>query len=280
VISRLISAGARAALVLLLVLTPSLILPGQGKDVADALLVVAAFLSILTFIEYATEFPSLVEFRDAPPFNRLRFLTLFMTVLLLSVVARAEFDPTLMVRVVRAVGLVVGYAMDFPYSPVRLVVLVLPESSEPGHVIMVRSMAGLAYLTSLVMLAVFVIVIRLQNWPENNGPFNLWVNLPTFDPTSGGDIVDHLNRDARLNIIAGFVLPFVLPGIARLGANQLEPGALLSPQAMVWTLTLWAFLPASLFMRGIALGRIADTIAEERKAEEARRTRLIGVRHA
>jgi hypothetical protein len=37
-------------------------------------------------------------------------------------------------------------------------------------------------------------------------------------------------------------------------------------QTLVWTMTAWAFLPASLFMRGIAMGRVADLIAAKRRA--------------
>ena len=33
-------------------------------------------------------------------------------------------------------------------------------------------------------------------------------------------------------------------------------------------MTAWAFLPASLFMRGIAMGRIADMIVETRQANQ------------
>jgi hypothetical protein len=42
-----------------------------------------------------------------------------------------------------------------------------------------------------------------------------------------------------------------------------------SSQTLIWTITAWAFLPASLFMRGIAMGRVADMIVERRKANRA-----------
>ena len=50
--------------------------PVQATDVR-----IAAFL---TFVESNSNFPSIMEFRDAPPFNRLRFASLFVTVLLLE----------------------------------------------------------------------------------------------------------------------------------------------------------------------------------------------------
>jgi hypothetical protein len=38
-----------------------------------------------------------------------------------------------------------------------------------------------------------------------------------------------------------------------------------NPQTLIWTVTAWAFLPASLFMRGIAMGRVARMIAAKRE---------------
>ncbi|MFZ1725842.1 MAG: hypothetical protein WAU13_04190, partial [Albidovulum sp.] len=93
----------------------------------------------------------------------------------------------------------------------------------------------------------------------------VWINLPTFDPTTGGDVVDRLQRDARFNIALGFLLPFLIPAAVKLAALAFVPVTLESPQTLIWTMTAWAFLPASLFMRGIAMGRIAGMIAEKRR---------------
>ncbi len=43
-------------------------------------------------------------------------------------------------------------------------------------------------------------------------------------------------------------------------------------QTMIWTITAWAFLPASLFMRGIAMQRVADMIKEQRARHVARQS--------
>jgi hypothetical protein len=40
-----------------------------------------------------------------------------------------------------------------------------------------------------------------------------------------------------------------------------------NPHTMIWTVAAWAFLPASLFMRGIAMHRIATLIAVKRARE-------------
>ena len=129
----------------------------------------------------------------------------------------------------------------------------------------VRSAAGVAYLTSALGLAFFVSVLRLQRWPARESAFNVWVNLPTFDPTAGGDVVQRLERDARLNIALGLLLPFVIPAVVKIGAQGFEPLTMTTPQTLIWTMTAWAFLPASLFMRGIAMGKIAEMIREKRR---------------
>ena len=263
-ISRLPGALIRAMLVVLLIATPSLLLPGVSPDGKQIVALVAIFGAALTIFEYASAYPGLVEFRDAPPFNRIRFISLFTTIFLLTIISRGSVEPTTLTQFVQAVGALIGYAIDFPYSPVRLVVLMLPEKTSFEHVTLVRTAAGMSYLISLLTLAVFLIVLRLKDWPRANGSFNVWINLPTFDPTAGRDVVRRLERDAAFNIVLGFVLPFLTPAAVTAAASLFGSVTLENPQTLIWTVTAWAFLPASLFMRGIAMGRVAEMIAAKR----------------
>lgn len=273
-ISRLTGAIVRAMLVVLLISTPSMLLPGVTADGKQIVALVAIFGAALTIFEYASTYPGLVEFRDAPPFNRIRFVSLFTTVFLLTVICRGIIEPTTLTMFVQAVGALIGFAIDFPYSPVRLVLLMLPEGTSPEHMALVRTTAGMSYLISLLTLAIFIIVLRLRRWPSANGTFNVWVNLPTFDPTAGKDVVQRLERDARFNIALGFLLPFLTPAAVKAASSLFGTVTLENPQTLVWTVAAWAFLPASLFMRGIAMGRVAQMIADKRRqtyaeAEEA-----------
>ena len=265
VVSRLTSALMRAFLVMVLVATPSVILSVQGADGREVVALMALFAGVLTFVEYNATYPGLVEFRDAPPFNRIRFLMLFATVFALTVIEQSRFAPSTLSTLMGALGVVIGAALDFPYSPVRLATLMLADGASEAQVHAVRSAAGVAYLTSALGLAFFVSVLRLQRWPARESAFNVWVNLPTFDPTAGGDVVQRLERDARLNIALGLLLPFVIPAVVKIGAQGFEPLTMTTPQTLIWTMTAWAFLPASLFMRGIAMGKIAEMIREKRR---------------
>ena len=133
---------------------------------------------------------------------------------------------------------------------------------------MTASYASIRPLLWLVSLAIFVIALKSGNWPSRGRAFNVWINLPTFDPTTGGDVVVRLQRDARVNIALGFLLPFLIPAVVMISSSGFEPLSMTSSQTLIWTMTAWAFLPASLFMRGIAMGRIADMISETRVANQ------------
>tara|TARA_R110002049_G_scaffold117332_2_gene270601 strand:- start:193031 stop:193855 length:825 start_codon:yes stop_codon:yes gene_type:complete len=258
-------AATRGLLVALLIATPALFLPGVAADSSQITVLVALLAAFLTFVEYNSNFPSIVEFREAPPFNRLRFICLFVTVLILSAITRGQTEPSVLTGALTSIGTIIGNAIDFPYSPVRLIVLMLPEDAPASLVNTVRTAAGLAYLVSLVAMAAFVVLVRLLGWPARQGAFNVWVNLPLFDPTAGGDVLYRLQRDARVNITLGFLLPFIIPAVVKAAADLVDPITLSNPQTLIWTISAWAFLPASMIMRGIAMSRVAEMIQDKRR---------------
>ena len=264
VLSQFTGALTRAFMVMVLVATPSVLLPGVTADGKQMVALVALFAGVLTFVEYNATYPGLIEFRDAPPYNRTRFLMLLSIVFFLSIMARSNAAPSTLASLFEALGILIGQSLDFPYSPVRLVTLTLAENSTLEHVVNVRSAAGVAYLTSVFALAIFALILRIYDWPSKNGAFNVWTNLPTFDPTAGGDVVARLERDARFNLSMGFLLPFLIPAVVKFGGMGLGAIDLHYAPTMVWVMALWAFLPASLFMRGIAMTRIAGMIRNKR----------------
>ena len=265
VFSRLPGAILRAAFVVLLIAAPSLLMPLSSADSAMIVTLIAICAASFTLVEYTAVSPSMVEFRRAPPFNRLRFGTLFLTVLTLSLVLHRVDESSTLTRFFQVAGQRVGASIDFPYSPVRLLVLMMPDGTNIKVLENLRVAGGLSYLISLLATATFVIMLRVNRWPRRNGAFNVWVNLPRFDPTAGGDVVARLNRDSRVNIILGFLLPFLIPAIIKITVMLGGSIDLNDPQTMVWMVTAWAFLPASLLMRGVALSRVAQLIHQHRK---------------
>lgn len=264
-IARLAGALMRALLVALVIMTPALLLPDGQADTSQIIVLIALLSALLTFIEYSSQSPSIVEFRDAPPFNRLRFIMLFATIFLLTAIARGHTEPTLLTNALGSLGTIIGNAIDVPFSPVRLVVLMLPDEAGPDLVNSVRMAAGIAYLVSLTAMAYFLVLVRILGWPGRDRVFNVWVNLPLFDPNAGKDVVERLRRDGRINVALGFLLPFLIPAVVKTASFLLDPISLANPQTLIWTMTAWAFLPASMIMRGLALHRVADMIADKRR---------------
>ncbi|MCK0168353.1 hypothetical protein MWU52_12380 [Jannaschia sp. S6380] len=264
-ISQLPGACIRAFLVVVMVLTPSLLLPGTNPQFTDAVVLIALFAALFVIVEYGSTYPGLVEFRGAPPFNRVRFAVLFGTLTLIAVAMSGKETGSLLSRLLMAIGLLLGNSTDFPFSPVRLILWLMPEGTTLIQAQSVRAAAGLAYLVSLVGLTVFAILIRLRGWPSPTGSFNVWINLPTFDPTAGADVVKRLNRDGAVNILLGLALPYLTPPLALFVARNYDLSMLNSDLMLVWVMTLWAFFPASLFLRGIAMRRLALMISQKRR---------------
>ncbi|QRF68179.1 hypothetical protein [Ponticoccus alexandrii] len=264
-ITRMVTAAARAILVALLIAMPALALPGVRAESAQVVALLSLAAAMLTFVEYVSDSPSLIEFRDAAPFNRIRFVALFAIVAMLTLICRGLFYPSPLTETLSGIGADVGATMDFPFSPVRLMVLVLPEDAPDRQALLIRALAGLSYLTSLTVLVTFVALVRLMDWPIRRGAFNFWVNLPLYDPTAGGDILMRLKRGSHINVALGFLLPFLIPAALKAASAYVTPLSPVDPQTLIWTMAAWAFLPASLIMRGVALMRIAVLIEEKRR---------------
>ncbi len=168
----MVGAAARAFLVALLIAMPAVALPGVSADTAQMVALLSLLAALLTFVEYTSDYPSLVEFRDAPPFNRMRFVALFMTILMLTLIGRGQTAPNMISDWLTGIGYTVGHAMDFPFSPVRLVVLLAPDGATTADMDLLRSHAGLAYLISLFTLLAFIAFVRVMDWPIRKGGFN------------------------------------------------------------------------------------------------------------
>lgn len=257
-------------LVALLVATPALLLPMTAADTSQFVIVLAFIAGFMIFIEYYGRAPSFVEFRYAPPYNRLRFFGFAVTIILLTLILRGKTDPTTLTALATRLGTNLGRLCDFPYSPVRLVLLMLPADATATAVANLRIAAGLAYVMSLLTVLGLMMQIWLFGWPTRRRAFNVWLNLPLFDPTGGGDVLQRLKRDASLNVVLGVLLPFLLPAMVKAASDLIDPVSITDQQTMIWTISIWAFLPASLIMRGLALSRIARMVAEKRRRAYAR----------
>lgn len=260
--SRAAAAALRAGFMALLVALPQLLL-GHGTPGTRQLVALFALMAgLFTFSEYAARSPSLVEFRDARPYNRIRVGALMAAVLLASAMLMGPRQGSLL-HGFHVLAERWAEVLDLPFTPIRLLLATLPADVEPHLLVEVRALAAIAYVLSLLMVATFALAIRWRNWPGRGG-FNVWVNLPQFDPTAGGDVVERLQRDAHVNLVLGIFLPLLAPLVANLLAVPFDGPELREPAALVWMVLAWAFIPANLVMRGLALNRLAWLIAAHR----------------
>jgi len=252
-------------LVVVLVILPAMVVPATAPETAQSILLLAVFAGGIVFAEYASDYPGLIEFRFAAPFNRTRFALVAVLAVMLSLLLRNSVEPGTIGGLALRIAAVCGAAMDFSLSPVRLLLSALPDGLPESHLLMVRDGAAMAFVLALTTVAGFVTAIRLNAWPMGSGPFNVWLNLPTFDPTAGNDVVLRLQRHARINILLGMLMPFLLAGAVIASAMLIRPLSLVSPMGYVWGITVWAYLPASMIMRGVAMARVARMIRASRR---------------
>lgn len=261
--SRAPGAFLRAGVVVLVVALPQLLLgAGPGGPTQIALLI-GLMAGLFTFSEYAAEAPIVVEFRDAGPYNRLRVMGVVAAVLVACAMLRPDWSHAAAAQPVRWLGQSWAALLDLPWSPVHHLLSRLPEGTEPRLAQALFAAAAAAYGLSLLMVLVFAVVIRLRRWPGTSA-FNVWVNLPQFDPTFGGDVVQRLQQNALVNLSLGLLLPLMVPIVADVLQVAFDGPFLRNPAALVWVVVAWAFIPASLAMRGLALHRLARLIAAHR----------------
>jgi hypothetical protein len=255
---------ARGLAIAALVMLPALVMPGIPPETAHLVVLLALFAATVTAYEYASPYPGLLEFRVGAPYNRTRYLVVGLSGLLLALLQRHGTDPGPLTGAVAEMAAVCGLLFAAAPSPVALLVAALPESVDAAQRALVRDGAALVLCLGAAVLLAFAIAIRLGAWPRGTRPFNVWVNLPTFEPTAGRDVVARLRRLSVLNLAAGLALPFLLPAVILASTILMQPVSLTSPLGYVWGIVLWAYIPVSLVMRGMAMRRVARLIEQRR----------------
>jgi hypothetical protein len=270
VFSQLLNALARAILVFTIVVFPALAAPSGPAPDAYAVLLLATVAAVFVLLEYSGPAASFLEFRHAPPFNRLRFgAAALVTVAASLLLAPPASAPPLASQYLYPLAQASAALFDWPYAPPRLFLNWLSASGLGAVTDQHFWAVSLAYALALATAALFFVLVRLFGWPARLGAFNLWLNLPTFDPTTGEDVVQRLQSTARLNLILGISLPFLMPMAAQMLAGLVLPSGTWGPQSLIWGITFWSIMPLCLLMRAIALGRVAQMIQTKRARHHA-----------
>jgi len=259
---RLIGAIIRALLVVVVAAIPSLLLPSASQGAVEFALIIGGIIAIFTFFEYGSTTPGFVDFRFAPPYNRFRAFTIASQVIIITLVCRAvelQLGDAVIVDWARQAA----QLLDFSYSPVSMGIdAILTDSrfTDTTAILLVYSIST-SFVIGLGLTIIFALIIWVFPWPSDRENFNLWANLPTFQPKDGSNIPRRLRRDAYFNVILGVALIYALPLLPTLGLDWLTVDIFENSQAMVWAATLWVFIATSLLARAIAILKIAQILS-------------------
>ena len=264
-----IGAIFRALAVAMAVSVPSIVLITGASDGSSITLIAALIAGALICLEYLNTYPSMLEFRDAAPYNRIRYLSALIAIICVSTLFRDAHHADNSNTMLMAIGTIIGHGLDFPYSPIRLIILTLPFDVSDTIVDAARLSAGVTFVISILTVAGFFLFTRLSRWPVSFGSFNVWTNLPVLDPTSGVDIVLRLTREGRSNIGLALLSPFLMPIVIQITMLTLRLEPFQSAQSAAWIIIMWGVLPTFLAMRGIAMLRITELIIEKRHSNNA-----------
>ena len=102
--------------------------------------------------------------------------------------------------------------------------------------------------------------LRADRWPGQAAP-NLYVALPTFDGVDRAAMVGRLRRDGAVNLPLAAAVPYAAPPLATAIGAAHGVTVVGNDLVLVWVVVAWAFLPATLILRGLALRRLASVLA-------------------
>lgn len=261
---RLLGAFIRAVLVLIVVAAPAFLLPSVSTAAQEISLIVGGIAGAFTLFEYASSHPGLIDFRFAPPYNRIRFATFGVQIFVLIILCRStsgadSFAPEVLALADQAVALV-----SVPLSPVRVAVEMIGEDGSELFKLLLQRAAAVSFVIAFASFLFFAVLLWFFRWPVGRDNFNLWINLPTFEPSSGRDVERRLYRDGVANVLIGLGLPFLIPVIASRSGGWFDPSVLKNYQPLIWGCAVWAFLPASLIIRGAALLKLGWLVKRAR----------------
>ena len=255
---RLFGAIIRGLWVVIVVTIPALLLPSVSQEAVEFSLIIGGIIGVFTIFEYGSNTPGFVDFRFAPPYNRFRAFTIGMQVVCLTLVARSVElglnDSAILDWAQQA-----AVFLDFEFSPVAMAIdaaLMNAQFSDTTAILLVYTITT-SFVIGVGMTILFAMLLWLFSWPRDRENFNLWKNLPTFQPTDDTSTPKRLRRDAYFNIVLGIVLIYTLPLIPTYGFDWLTVDLFENNQAMVWATTLWVFISTSVLARALAMLKIA-----------------------
>ena len=261
---RLLGAIFRACLVVVVIAAPAFLLPNVSVSSQEISLIVGGIAAAFTLFEYASTHPGIIDFRFAPPYNRVRFVAFASQILALIFLCRAtEGNDSFSQSVIDWADQSIAW-LDYPLSPVNVAAEMIAVGEAEAFTLLIKRAAALSFIITFLSLAFFAMLLWLFKWPVGRKDFNLWINLPTFEPGYGRDVERRLQRDGMINILVGLGFLYVLPVSVARTSGLFDPSVLNNYQPLVWGATFWAFVSGSLVIRGAAILKVSFLVKRSR----------------
>ncbi len=227
-------------------------------------MIIAAIIAGFALFEYSSKTPGFVDFRFAPPYNRFRVGILAALAIGLSLIVRAAILGN--AEILALADQTIPYALTLN-SPVDFALNKVASFETSTSPELLTRLFSAAFVISVSMAGVMSLLLWVFKWPFGRANFNLWTNLPTFVPAEVSLTGRRLRRDGWLNIILSFALFYLISFTFPVLQERLGPDLFGNSHSLVWVVTVWAFLPTIMFIRGISLIKISRILSKAIKAK-------------
>ncbi len=255
-IYRLTGATVRAVFVAILVMLPAFLLAGTTQSALEFTRILATIAAVFVIYEYGFSSPSVIEFRFAAPYNRVRFLLLLALVLTPTYLISNQIDGHAQNGLITDIASNGFALMDFAYSPVAIVANTLAGDNHAlreiiGQAIMLNTIICLSFTLA------FCISVFLKFWHFGGDDFNMWLNMPTYKSYDIQSLQSRLINSSFSSLLIACLIPLFGPTVADIILSKASQGNAITPITITWIITLWTYLPAMFLMRAVALAKIA-----------------------
>lgn len=266
-ILRLTGAAVRAIFVAILVMLPAFLLSETSQSALEFTRILATIGAVFVIYEYGFPTPSVIEFRFAAPYNRIRFLLMLALILSPAYIISNTLDGNALTGILASVASNGFAIMDFSYSPVAMVANTLTGDNS-----MLREAAGQAIALNIIIstscVLAFCAAVFSNLWRFGGGNFNMWLNMPTYKSYDMTSLQKRLVNSAFASLLVAFLVPLFGPTIADIAVIWISDNGILAPLAIAWVIAFWTYLPAIYAMRAAALAKVAMDRRDQDKGKD------------
>jgi hypothetical protein len=241
---------------------PAFILPGVTQSGLEFTRILATVAAAFVIYEYGFLTPSVIEFRDAAPYNRIRFFLLLSFVLVPSQLISNVLNGNPVTGVIANFAKNAFSLVNFSFSPVTIAANTLSGTAVILRVAVAQAIA-LNVMICLFTVIIFAVAVFSGLWRCGGERFNMWHNMPSYKSYGAKTMQTRLVNSAFASLLVACLIPLMGPVAADIFTGWFSQAGKLPPIAITWFIALWVYLPAMYLMRAIILAKVAMSHANK-----------------